>query len=200
MSSSAADRHFLFALCLILITGCDAFAPTQPPGPEYEATAVVLQFTELRPDGSELAVFEGSFRDPDGVGGVAPSTSALLLRTPRRFSGALVIRDERSVEAVDLVKLLQQHDTGVQVFYDVYLDVENQETKSRLAIEATDTDHNGLPVGFQFQATAETTRLNTGSVRVHVVRFQPNAKNGTDRSGRTLIDVEIPIVVVAPPG
>jgi hypothetical protein len=192
-----ACRFFCCLITFILLYGCDLAAPESRPGQSREITRVIISMTELNATGEATGpTFTGWFSDPDGLGGDPPATSTLVLRPFTNLVGSVRFIDERMAQPVDLTPWLETRSDQIRIFYEVRFD---ETPEATLEIEVTDRDRYDLPVGIHLRAQTSTPRLATGRLRILLSRFEPSQKASGDRPPYSIVDAEIPFLILAPP-
>lgn len=181
----------IFTLPLLTFWGCED-DPTNPQnGNEQELiTTVTLTLTE---NGTSNTV-TATFRDLDGDGGAAPTIGTLTLKAGSTYTGRIELLDESKNPATDITAEVEEEADAHQFFY-----TPQGELAGRLTVSITDKDGNNLPLGLAFTAAVSAGPAVTGSaansLKIVLSHFDETAKNGTDPSDESDVDINMPVTI-----
>jgi len=191
-----ARKYSLIFLMLGWIS-CDSVVPEEPFSPDYYITTVRLSMVELDELGVPTdIVSDASFSDPDGLGGYRPQVQPLVVRECKSYEGRLFLQDERPEVPKDISDVMQDEAGQFQAFYTLEGD---DDAGKIIIINVLDSDENRVPLGLRFLADVKS--IATAAFRLHiVVRYYPaNHKDGMAESGYSLVNVNIPVSIIASP-
>lgn len=181
----------IFTLPALMFWGCED-DPTNPEnGNEQELiTTVTLTLTE---NGTSNTV-TATFRDLDGDGGAAPTIGTLTLKAGSTYTGSIELLDESKTPAEDITAEVEEEADAHQFFYTPQGDV-----AGRLTVTVTDKDANNLPLGLAFTVAVSAGPAVTGSaansLNIVLSHFDEVAKNGTDPSDESDVDIDVPVTI-----
>lgn len=162
------------------------------PIPNPEELITTLRYTLAPQGGGKTVVL--NFKDPDGVGGIAPVISSDKLKANTIYDGTLLLLDE-SVNPIDsIIKEIQNENQTHQFFF------QKKSGNLDLNIIYNDLDASNLyPIGIKTILT--TGIISQGILRI-TLRHQPNksatgAKEGdiTNAGGETDIEVDFNVSI-----
>ncbi len=171
---------------LLLLNGCKKDNPT-PVNEEELITTVQLIFQEV--GGMSSDTF--SFRDIDGVGGIAAVTDSIILKKDTRYIVQTRVLNETTSPADNITEEILEEGTEHQFFY--------QSTPADFInnFEYLDEDDNGFPIGLEFGCNTKNAAAK-GTLRV-TLRHEPvkdaaNVINNdiTNANGETDIEIDFP--------
>lgn len=193
MYKSETMKNLKFLLLLpffatgAFLTGCDNDDP-DPVNEEELITTVT--FTLTPQGGGDPVVFQ--FKDPDGIGGAAPTVSVDTLAPGTAYAGTLTLLNESVTPAEDIGDEVEEEGEAHQFFFQVSAGLE-------LTVTYNDQDAGGNPIGLKTNWT--TGAAGTGTLKV-ILRHEPD-KNAagvadgdiTQAGGETDVEVEWPVVI-----
>ncbi|WP_242922018.1 hypothetical protein [Pontibacter liquoris] len=178
---------FAFLLMGSLTFAASSCGGSDDPKPIVEEQELITTVQlNLVPNGKGQNV-TATFRDPDGVGGAAPTVDALNLAPNTTYTGAIVLLDESKTPAVDQTAEVSNESDEHEFFYE-------PSSGLKLTVQKTDLDKNNRPIGLQ--TTFTTTTTSSGTLRV-TLKHQPNLKGATSdiTKGETDVQVDFPVVI-----
>lgn len=142
----------------------------------------------LRLIGSRGDTIAAHWRDPDGPGGSIPIVDTLRLRSNSTYACSLEIL---ATDGDSLTGTIRSQGTEHQFFYSV-----DGSATNLIAIGITDRDSRGMPLGLQTQWTVTQVQApSSGRVRIQLYHYEPNSKDGQNRSPETDADISLPLVI-----
>lgn len=161
----------------------------EAPAPEDEnelITTVRLTFTE---DGT-TAPQKFEWKDLDGDGGNAPTTSRITLKASRSYKVDVEFLDESKTPTDNITDEVREEG-------DEHLVVLTPTPSSLFTYTASDKDSRNFPIGLS--GTVTTGSINQGTLRVQL-RHQPPVngqpvKNGTVAPGSDDVNITFDVVV-----
>jgi hypothetical protein len=185
----------IIASMLFLFNACDDPSVTGPgPLKEELITHVVVEFVD---SANTVDTMRAEFIDMDGpAGSGAPTITGATLKLGRTYLASVklyeVIRSSTADSLKEITDDIRDEGDHHQFFYTL-----SGPDASMSAIEITDEDANGLPLGLTF-----TMRNQAGSaagqsvLNVVLSHFEDDGqKNGTAR-GESDVDIDFPIAFV----
>ena len=172
----------VLTLLALTFTACDSTEPEDDGAGEEELiTRVVLTLT----GGGETIVAEAS--DPDGDG-TNFQIDDITLTAGTTYTGSIELFDDINDE--DITEEVEEEAGEHQFFYTPQGGI-----ATRVTVNVTDTDGNGLPVGLDFTVVVSSGGAASGSLNVVLSHFDEEPKTGTDRSDETDVDVTFPVTI-----
>lgn len=148
-------------------------------------TTVTLQLV------SETDTVKATFKDLDGSGGNNPTIETLLLKANKTYKGSISLFDESKNPVLNIAEEVKEEGNVHQLFYEAKGSVAGKITVSNF-----DKDANNLPLGLTFDlATSNETATVSGFFNVILSHYDGTAKNGTDKSNETDVDIDFPVTV-----
>lgn len=157
----------LVALALTL-TACDSTDPGEDDAGEEEVISNVTITLENQSDNSTVtaeAVFDEA--------GVKQSAETLDVMAGATYSGSITLRNR--FENEDITEEVEAEMEEHQFFYVVQGDVSDA-----VAVEVTDTDGNGNPVGLEFTVTVDDAASGSGDLRVVLGHYDERSKQADE--------------------
>ena len=181
---------FLSVNYIVLLFGLFVFAscndePVEPENPEELITTVT--YTMAPQGGGDAVVFE--FKDLDGDGGDAPTTTVGDLAANTVYTGSVTFLNESESPAEDITAEVAEEDDEHQVFYTI--------DGADITVEYTDSDGGGNPVGLSTTLTTGATGSGTLTLTLkhEPVKTADGVAGGdiTNADGETDVEVVFPV-------
>ena len=175
------------AISILFFGSCKKNDPTIPNEEEIITT---LTYT-LTPDGGGSPVIM-TFRDLDGDGGNPPTIAGGTLEANINYLGSLTLLNETDSPAGDISAEIKEEGEDHQFFFSATNDL-------NLAIEYTDQDGNGNPVGLS--TAAPSGNISQGQLTI-ILRHEPDKSatgvadgNIANAGGETDIEVTFDVII-----
>lgn len=183
--TTVMTRLFPFFLILLLLaTGCDSTEPDEDNGAGEEELITRIRLTLTSPT-VPTATVEAT--DPDGDGANL-TIGTLGLRAGATYSGTIEVFDD--VNDLNIGEEVEEEGDEHQFFF-----IPGGTNASRLTVQATDSDSNGLPVGLDFSLSVSDGGTGQATLRVILSHFDDAPKDGVNQSDETDIDVTFPVTI-----
>lgn len=186
----------IFSTILLLIAGFVLLAckknNAEAPSPQDQNEGELITTISLIIKENGVLIDTFSFRDPDGIGGIAPTVETITLTAGRAYTCDVLVLDETKNPAVSLNEEIEEEGDAHQFFYYPSSELD-------VSLSYVDMDDNGVPLGLTTQWT--TGNAGNGSITI-VLKHQPNIKptvpgsNGNDAIGETDLEVEFDVNIV----
>lgn len=179
---------FLVMAVLLFFTCSEqSVTPDDDPGEEELITTVLLTLTESGGAAADSAVWE----DLDGEGGSDPRIGELVVESGKSYTGTVQFLNESVNPFEDITAEVRDEAENHQVFYAV-----EGAVSGGIALNVTDQDGNGLPLGLDYTVEVTAAAGSSGSLRVILYHFDDAGdKDGTTPSDETDVDILIPVRV-----
>lgn len=167
-----------------ILNGCkEKIATVDPPAEEEVITTVTLSLTQVGTSAVTVFVWE----DIDGVGGNPPNRiDTFRVLKDVQYTGVVKIENRAKTPPEDYTAEIRGLATQHQFFFATADEI--------LAIDATDTDSNGLPLGLTFSALGK--QYGTSHLQVSLSHYEsPSSKDGNTPGDETDISVTFPLRV-----
>lgn len=137
-------------------------------------------------DGSNEIIL--TFSDPDGEGGNDGTyTVSSALTASTTYTGEIELLNESESPAEDITDEIREEDDEHEFFYS--------SSVSGIAINKTDTDEDGNPVGIETTLTTGTAGSGTITIILKHEPTKPNNNTAADAGGSTDVEVTFNIEV-----
>lgn len=171
-------------IALLALNACKSDETTKKTDEQELLTTVRLTYTS---QANVSDVVRVTWKDVDGVGGVAPIIDNLNLKANTTYSVAVEVLDESKTTAENKTPEILSEGAEHQFFYAV-------NPTSLLSVSYADKDTKNLPIGLA--TSQKTSATGDGKLKI-TLKHQPNLKSATSTiaTGETDIEVEFNVSV-----
>jgi len=182
MKTQLTKIAFSAFMAAALLTACSKDKDEVEENEEEVITTLKLTFT---PTGGGTALTY-QFRDPDGPGGITPTTDEIVLAPSKSYDVSIEVLNETTTPAEDITEEIAEEAAAHRFYFQ-------PSAGSNITVSNLDTDGSGIALGLASTWTTTTTASGTIKVTLRHYPGNPPGKAAADPidSPKSGTDIEV---------